>query len=158
MLKQLSSSCAPTTSPQAEKPRKRAWLPLAAVILLLLVSRWGFYFCFGSSPKELLEYVQSFYYLHTIDEYALFCPVALFSFLLFGILWYKSTGRKRRIYYALFAFFAFQYGGGPVFYTLTFFFPFTPRTPAEYLVIFYAVWAAFLLAVLLYEFLSRKRR
>lgn len=160
MLKQRSSPGAP--APQAANSRKRAWLPLAAVILLFLGSHWWLNevdgTAFGSVHGKLYEFVQNLLYQHITPQSAVFCGFALFSFVLFGVLWHKSAGRKRRIYYALFAFFAFQYGAGFLFYILTFYLINSGITPTEQLVIFYAVWFAFLLAVLLYEFLSRKRR
>lgn len=161
MLKQLSSS-APATSPQAEKPRKRAWLPLAAVILLFLGSHWWLNevdgSAFGSVHGKLYEFVQNLLYQHVTPQSAFFCGFALFSFGLFGVLWYKSAGRKRRIYYALFAFFAFQYGAGLLFYILTFYLINSGKTPTEQLVIFYTLWGASLLGVILYELFSRFRR
>lgn len=148
-------------APHAEKPGRRAWLPLAAVILLFLVTRLfkdAVSSGFGSAHGMLAAYLHSLWYRHIASDSALFYAFALFSFVLSGVLWHQSTGRARRIYYWLFAFFAFQYGTGFLFYIFTFTPPFNPRKPEGYVIAFYALWLAFLLAVLVFEFLSRKRR
>lgn len=161
MLKKYSSSTAVASLP-SQKSHKSAWLPLIAVILISLGSHWwrrevdgiGF----GSVYGKVLEFILSLLYQNFSPQTTPFCCLALFSCVLFGILWFKSTGIKRYIYYALFAFFAFQYGAGVLFYIFAFLPPFSSRAPIEYFIVFYGLWLAFLLAVLLYEFLSRKRR
>lgn len=148
-------------TPVIQKIRKSAWAQFAAVILLFLGSRWWLNEVsgsgFGRLHGKLWEYLQSFYYIQITRQCAVFATLALFSFILFGILWYSAKGIKRRVYYALFAFFAFQYGAGPGFYLMAFY-PFrAPVAAPKYFVVFYGLWLAFLLAVIIYEFLSRKR-
>lgn len=152
-----ASACMAPSAPQAGKPRKLAWLPLAAVTLLFLVSYswlyWADWTNLNRIPADLPKSLKAFFHLYSDPEIGFVCWLTLFSFIVFGILWHGATGKKRRTYYALFAIFAVLCGSGIFIFAILLFI----LNSLHLSFILYALWLTLLLIVIMNEFLNRLR-